>query len=358
MLEQFKIKEEDAVRVQEQALRTTVTAIFEKMHVPPEDARLAADVMVSADLRGVDTHGVSNLLRIYVERYQNGSINPQPSWRIVRESPSTATIDSDRGLGTIITPKAMDIAIAKARETGVGMVTVGNARHLGMAAYHAMLALNHDMIGVCMTSCPPTVLPTFGGEPRLGTNPIAFAAPAKKEPPFVFDGATSVIPDNKVHIARRLGVNLPPGWLGDDQGNPIMETVPAPSPHRLLPLGSLRETGSHKGYSLACIVDILCAFLSGSPFGFMRERTTFAHHVAAYNIEAFTDVADFKESMDQFLRTLKQTPPAHGHERVLVAGQLEWETERERRSTGIPLHKEVVRWFKEACGELDIPWTT
>ena len=356
MLEQFKVKEEDAVRVQEQALRDTVTGIFEKMKVPPEDSRLAADVLVSADLRGMDTHGVSNLLRSYVERYQDGNINPHPDWRIVREAPSTATIDGDRGHGIIITPKAMDIAIAKAKQTGVGMVTIGNVRHLAMAGYHAMLALKHDMIGVCMTSCPPSVLPTFGGEPRLGTNPMAFAVPAKEEPPFVFDGATSVIPDNRVHIARRLGVDLLPGWLGDDEGNPVMEPVPAPSPHRLLPLGSTREMGSHKGYSLGCMVDILCALLSGSTFGAIRGRGTFAHYVAAYNIDAFTDVNEFKEMMDEFLRTLKQTPPAPGHERVLVAGQLEWEAEQERRAKGIPLHKEVVQWFRDTCAELDLPF--
>lgn len=356
MLERFKLKEEDAVRVQEGALRDTVTAIFEKMDVPSGDAKLAADVLVSADLRGVETHGVSNILRQYVERYQSGDINPRPEWRIVRETPSTANIDADRGHGIIVTPKAMDIAIAKAKKTGVGMVTIGNAKHLGMAAYHAMLPLKHDMIGMCMTSCPPSVLPTFGGEPRLGTNPIALAAPAGEEPPFVFDAATSVIPDNRVHIARRLGVDLLPGWLGDDQGNPIMEPVPAPSPHRLLPLGGVRETGSHKGYGLGCIVDILCGVLSLSGFGAMRDRGTFAHFVAAYSIEAFVDTGQFKSMMDNYLRTLKETPPAPGHERVLVAGQQEWEAEQERRVKGIPLHKEVVQWFRDICGELGIPF--
>ena len=356
MVEQFKVRAEDAVEIEEQKLRDTVTRIFCKMNVPFEDSCLAADVLISADLRGVDTHGVSNLLRNYVERYESGDINPHPNWRVVREAPSTATIDADRGHGIIVTPKAMDIAIGKAKKTGVGMVTIGNARHLAMAGYHAMLALKHDMIGVCMTSCPPSVLPTFGGEPRLGTNPIAFAIPANEEPPFVFDGATSVIPDNRVHIARRLGVDLLPGWLGDDRGNPVMEPVPAPSPHRLLPLGSIRETGSHKGYSLGCIVDVLSSLLSGNTFGAIRGRGTFAHYVAAYSVDAFTDVAQFKDEMDSFLRTLKQTPPAPGHERVLVAGQLEWESEKERLLKGIPLHREVVQWFQETCYRLDIPF--
>ena len=309
MLDRFKIKQQDTVRVDEAALRPTVEAIFRKMSETEEDARIAADVLVSADLRGVDTHGVSNLLRQYVQRYGEGVLNPSAQIRVLRESPSAATVDSDNGLGIITTPKAMEIAIEKARHTGVGMVTVTNGKHLGMAAYHAMIPLRHDMIGVCMTSCPPTVVPTFGSIPRLGTNPIALAAPAGKEPPFVFDAATSVIPDNKVHIARRLGVDLLPGWLADDNGSPVMEPTPAPSPHRLLPLGSVRETSSHKGYGLACIVDILCGVLSLAGFGAGRGRGTFAHFVAAFDVEAFADTTEFKSMMDDYLQTLKETPP-------------------------------------------------
>ncbi len=354
MLDRFKIKQQDTVRVEEAALRPTVEAIFRKVSVPDDDARIAADVLVSADLRGVDTHGVSNLLRQYVQRYREGALNPNPNIRVLRESPSATTVDSDNGLGIITTPKAMEIAIAKAHNTGVGMVTITNDKHLGMAAYHAMIPLRQDMIGVCMTSCPPTVVPTFGSIPRLGTNPIALAAPADKEPPFVFDAATSVIPDNKVHIARRLGVDLLPGWLADDDGRPVMEPTPAPSPHRLLPLGSVRETGSHKGYSLACIVDILCGVLSLSGFGAGRGRGAFAHFVVAFDVKAFADASEFKAMMDDYMRTLKATPPAPGHDRVLVAGQLAWEAEQERRQNGIPLHREVVDWFNGICDELDI----
>ena len=355
MLDRFKIKEQDTVRVEESALRTTAAAIFREMSVPEDDAKIAADVLVTADLRGVDTHGVSNLLRQYVQRYREGALNPNPQIRIVRESLSAATVDSDNGLGIITTPKAMNIAINKAKKTGVGMVTINNGKHLGMAAYHAMIPLKHDMIGVCMTSCPPTVVPTFGSIPRLGTNPISLAAPTHKEAPFVFDAATSVIPDNKVHIARRLGVDLLPGWLADDDGRPVMEPTPAPSPHRLLPLGSVRETGSQKGYGLACIVDILCGVLSLSGFGAGRGRGTFAHFVAAFHVEAFSDTDEFKAMMDDYMRTLRETPPAPGHDRVIYAGLLEAETEEERRLNGIPLHREVIQWFNEITTELQIP---
>ena len=355
MLQQFRVDLDDAVFVQGDALKSTVAPIFEKMGVPADDAQLAADVLVQADLRGVDTHGVSNMLRSYITGYQNGSINPRPDWKVIRESPSTANIDSDRGLGTIVTPKAMEIAIEKAKKVGVGMVTLGNARHLGMASYHSMLALKHDMIGICMTSCPPLVVPTFGAERRLGTNPIAVAVPARNEPPVVFDAATSTVAGNKIGIARRLGSKLEPGWLADADGTPIMEEIDPPDTYTLLPLGSTRELGSHKGYGLSCMVDILAGVLTGVGYGAVPGRPNFGHYVAAYSIDAFTDVDSFKDMMDEWLRMMKSTKPAPGHERVLVAGQPEAEVEAVRRVEGIPLHPDVIEYIRDTCSELSVP---
>ena len=358
MLERFKIPDKDIVKVREGHLRQTAAAIFEKMGESPESARQGADVLVAADLRGVDSHGVSNQLRVYVEQYGSGHLNPRPNVRIIRESPSTATIDSDGGLGIITTPKAMELAISKAKETGIGMVTIANGRHLGMAAYHAMLALKHDMIGVCMTSTRPSILPTFGSEPRLGTNPIALAAPAKEEPPFVLDMATSAVASNKFNLAQRLSVDVEAGWISDEHGTPIMEPVPLPETYFGLPLGATRELGSHKGYGLGSVVDILCGVLSGNGFGMTTGAAgNYSHMVAAYRIDAFTPVEEFKEMMDQFLRTLKNTPPAPGHESVLYAGLPEDDVERERRANGIPLHSEVIQWFRHICSELSIPYT-
>ena len=363
MLERFKVKEEDAVRVSEAPLRQTVTDIFKKMGVPEEDCGLAADVLVTSDVRGVDSHGVSNMLRTYVQGYNQGELNARPNWRILRETPATANIDSDRGLGIIVVPKAMEIAIEKASKVGVGMVTIRNSRHLGMASYHAMMALEHDMIGTCMTSCPPGVLPTFGAEPRLGTNPIALAAPADKEPPFVFDAATSTVAGNKLGLARRLGTDLLPGWVADEEGEPIMDEVAPPIPGYqgrassfLVPLGSTRELGSHKGYGLSCIVDILGGVLSGGGYGANPGRPNFGHYVAAYSIEAFMDTQEFKRTMDEWMRMLKMTPPARGHDRVLYPGQPEAEATEDRRANGIPFHPEVVDWFRDICGELSIPY--
>ena len=183
MLEQFQVSEGDSVLVPGDDLKATVAGLFEKLGVEAADAQLGADVLVLADLRGVATHGVSNMLKSYVAGYQDGSINPCPDWKVVRESPATANIDSDRGLGTIVVPKAMEIAVEKAKSVGVGMVTMFNARHLGMASYHAMLALPHDMIGVCMTSCPPLMAPTFGRSPGWAPTPSPWPSPRKTSPP-------------------------------------------------------------------------------------------------------------------------------------------------------------------------------
>jgi L-2-hydroxycarboxylate dehydrogenase (NAD+) len=362
VLNRFKLKEKDLVRVPEGQLRQTVVSIFEKVGVPKDDARLGADVLVTADLRGVESHGVSNMLRNYVRGYQQKQTNPNPHFNIVRETPSTASIDCDAGLGIIIAPKAMEIAIEKAKKVGMGMVTMKNGRHMGMASYHAMLALKHDMIGLCMTSTPPEMLPTFGAEPRLGTNPIAVAAPADKEAPFVYDAATTVVAGNKLGLARRLGVKLPPGWIGDADGTPIMQDVDAPAPgfevrsrSNLLPLGSTRELGSHKGYGLACVVEILSGILTGGGFRALAGRDSFNHCVAAYNIEAFMDTAEFKKTMDEWLIILKTTKPAPGYERVFYPGLPEAEATVANRAKGIPLHPEVVTWFHTICGELSIP---
>ena len=361
MLERFQLAERGFPRVAENNLRETVEAIFLKMGLDREDAQLGADVMVTADLRAVESHGVSNMLRGYVRDYQRGQTNAHPNWHIVRESPSTATVDCDRGLGIIVAPKAMEIAIEKARKVGIGMVTMRNGRHMGMASYHAMLALKHDMIGLCMTDSPAEMVPTFGAEPRLGTNPIALAAPADKEAPFVFDAATTVVAGNKIGLTRRLGVQVPGGWLADAQGSPIMSEADAPVPgyegggSRLLPLGSTREMGSHKGYGLACVVEILSGILTGGGYSVKIGRPNFNHMVAAYSIEAFMDTAEFKSTMDEWLRMLKATKPAAGHERVFYPGLPEAEAEVERRSKGIPLHQEVLDWFKTICADLGIP---
>jgi len=352
-MDAFKLKEEDTIRVTEKNLRETAVNIFEKMGMPKEDCVLGADVLITADLRGVSSHGVSNILQRYVGFFKENLINPTPHWKILRETPGIASIDCDGGLGIVMAPRAMEIAIGKARNVGVGMVTMQNGWHLSMASYHAMLALKHNMIGMCMTSTMPFMIPTFGAEARLGTNPIAVAAPADKEAPFVYDAATTVVANNKITLARRSGVKLSPGWIADANGTPIMEETPAPPPgvDRILPLGSTKEMGSHKGYGLAGVVEVFSGILSGGGYGAINPKNVCNHCVVAYNIEAFMDTKQFKSTMDDWLRMLKSTKPAPGHNRVFYPGLPEAETEREYKAKGIPLHREVVDWLRKTCQE-------
>ena len=190
--------------------------------------------------------------------------------------------------------------------------------------------------------------------PGWAPTPIAVAVPAKNEPPFVFDAATSTVAANKIGIARRLGAKLEAGWLADEEGTPIMEEIDPPDSYMLLPLGSTRELGSHKGYGLSCVVDILAGVLTGMGYGAVPGRPNFGHYVAAYSIDAFTDADEFKQTMDEWLQMMKSTKPAPGHESVLVAGHPEAEVEEIRRVEGIPFHHEVVQYIKDTCSEL--PW--
>ena len=214
------------------------------------------------------------------------------------------------------------------------------------------------MVGICMAGAStPLAVPTFAAVPMLGTNPIAIAAPTKNEPPFLYDAATTVIAGNKIALARRVGANLLPGWISDTQGNPIMEEVPAPKrgEYYHLPLGGTRDQGSHKGYGLAMMVEVLSTFLAGTVPDVLNPAGRARSHFAAYDIAAFTDVDTFKENLDSMLKALRTTKPAPGHERVLYPGLPEYEEEQERRANGIPLHKEVIQWFDDITSELSIP---
>lgn len=358
MLERFKVPLEDQVRVPADGLRETVAAIFVKMGEMPEDAATAADVLVAADLRGVETHGVSNMMRAYLGYYREGKMKARPDWRVMRESPATANIDADSGLVLFLGPKAMRMAIDKARDVGIGVVTMFNAGHSGAIGYHAMMAAQEDMVGVVMTSGGLLVPPTFGAERRLGTNPIAIAAPAGVEPPFVFDAATSSLAGNKVRLAERVGAMMLPGWIADVDGNPIMEETPLPAEgeYSILPVGGTRELGSHKGYGFALLAEILSTMLSGALPNMVTGISYVAkHHFAAYDIAAFADVDEFKDNMDSMLRTLRDTKPAPGHDRVYYPGLFEHEEEQERRAKGIPLHREVVEWFDDTTSEFALP---
>jgi L-2-hydroxycarboxylate dehydrogenase (NAD+) len=351
------ISERDALRIRDDRLRRHVAAIFERLGLDAADAVTAASVLVQADLLGVDSHGVSNYIQLlYVPGLRAGTIDPRPRIETVAETPISALVDGGRGLGLVVGSRAMEIAIEKARTAGVGLVAVRNSRHYGAAGIYARRALEHHMIGLSLTNSDQLVVPTFGRESRIGTNPIGVAVPAAKEAPFVLDMATSTVPLGRIMLARRSGLELPVGWAADEQGVPTTDPETAFRALRLLPLGGTFEQGSHKGYGLGVVVDILSGLLSGAGVAVGQGLGgQVGHFFGALRVDVLRPVEAFEAAMDEYLCALRSTPPAPGHDRVLYAGLLEHETEVERRRDGIPLHREVVAYLDRLAEELGLP---
>ncbi len=353
MLERFKVPEDATVRVPEATMRHVVEAIFTTLGMTAEFAAKCADVLVYSDIRGIDSHGVSNMMRYYVTALKAGQINPTPTMRRVRDLPAAVSVDGDGGLGLGQGKELMELACERAASQGVAVVTAFNSGHYGPSAYFAQLALERDMIGVSMTAGSLHVAPTQGAEPLLGLNPIGIAAPSGAEPPFIFDASMSSVAGNKIHLLRRLGGKVLPGWIGDADGAPIMTEAEVPEQFLMLPLGGTREIGSHKGFGLSMLVEVLCAALTGTGAG-PHRRQGIAHYFMAYNVAAFTEVATFKADMDAYLRSILDCKPAPGESRVVYPGIPEHEAEAERRANGIPYHREVIEWFNDTTAELGI----
>ncbi|MBB3699786.1 Ldh family oxidoreductase [Flammeovirga yaeyamensis] len=334
-------------------------SVFLSMGCPEEDAELAAKVLLSADLRGVDSHGVARLIG-YVRLWEAGRINPTPNIKVIHETPSTATIDGDAGLGLVVAPKAMQIAIDKSENVGSGWVSVKNSNHYGIAGYHAMMALEHDMIGLSMTNASPLVSPTFSKERLLGTNPIAMAIPAGEEPAFVADFATTTAANGKLEILQRKQEDAPIGWVQDKDGAPSSDAAALKSGGALLPLGSDRVRSSHKGFCLGSMVDILSAVLSGAGYGpWAPPFVSFlplpedpvgeglGHFFGAMRVDAFRPKEDFKSHMDNWIQRFKTAETVEGQERVLIPGTPEREIEHSRRTEGIPVLTPVIKDLEE-----------
>jgi len=345
-------------RVDHQKLAGFVSSAFTQLGVPQDDANIAANVLVLADLRGVDTHGVIrfNPHSWYVKWLRDGKMNPRPNIRVVSESPSSALLEGDNGIGMVIGHRAMEAAIGKARESGVGMVGVRNSRHFGMSAYYAMRALPHDMIGIAMTNASRQVVPTFGREARFGTNPLCLAAPALAELPFVIDMATTTAAAGKLELAARQGKSIPPGWALNERAEATTEPRAAQKARRLLPLGGSREGGSHKGYGLAILVEILCGVLTGTMTALNANQDPRGHFFGAIRIDAFRPAAEFKRDMDRLISELKSTPLIPGQKRVYVAGEIEFETAQERAEHGIPLHDSVLKGLRGVSELVGVPY--
>lgn len=329
-------------------------AVFKYIGCGEHDAMLAAKGLLSADLRGIDSHGIARL-NGYVRLWEAKRANPTPHIKIVHETPSTAVVDGDSGLGLVVAPFAMDVAIRKARDVGTGWVSVNHSNHFGIAAVHAMKANAHDMIGIAMTNASPLVAPTFSTERLLGTNPICVAIPAGEEPPFVADLATTTAANGKLEILQRKNQRAPTGWIQDKHGAESTNPHELKSGGALLPLGGDREHGSHKGYALGAIVDIFSAVLSGANYGpwvppfpaFMSMPENMpgkgiGHFFGAMRIDAFRPAEEFKAHMDQWIQRFRSAQPVDGYEQVLIPGDPEREMEAERLERGIPLLHSVV----------------
>lgn len=347
-------------------LKTFCENIFLKIGCPPEDARIASEVLTSADLRGVDSHGVARLSG-YVRLWEAERINAQPNIKVVHETPSTAVVDGDQGLGLVVAPYAMGIAIEKAKYAGTGWVSVRNSNHFGIAGYYAMQALQHDMVGMAMTNASPLVAPTFSTDRMLGTNPIAVAIPADKQPPFVADFATTTAANGKLEILQRKEMEAPLGWVQDKTGAPSQNPHELKNGGALLPLGSDREHGSHKGYCLGSIVDIFSAVFSGANYGpWVPPFVSFlsppadpvgegiGHFLGAMRIDAFRPKEEFKLHMDRWISRFREATPIHGQEKVLIPGDPERETEAQRLQEGIPLLPAVVADLQDLARRFEV----
>lgn len=349
-------------------LRDFSSKVFQHFKVPPADADLASEVLSKSDIRGIDSHGVARL-HTYYDMLVLGKINPRPDIKIVREKKSVATVDGDNGLGLVVGPKANTIAMDKAGQYGSGWVSVCNTNHYGIASYYSLKALERDMIGWSMTNTTKLVAPLWGAERMLGTNPIAISFPGLKEKPIVIDLATSAAAYGKIEIARRKGQPVPKGWIIDKHGNMTSDPNDMINGGALLPLGSEREMGGHKGYALSAMVDILCCVLSGAnwgpfapPFALRQEIPSrsvgkgIGHFFGAMEIDGFMDVNEFKKMIDEWIRVFRNTKPAPGIEAVLIPGDPEHEQEEIRTKNGIPVIQGVVDDLVDISKKTSIPF--
>jgi LDH2 family malate/lactate/ureidoglycolate dehydrogenase len=350
------------VRIPERELHDFVARALETVGVAPEPARIVADVLVAADRRGIESHGVARLRWFYVDRIRNGRIAAKPDYTIVRDTPTSLLLDAGNGLGHPASHRAMTLAIEKAKSNGLAFAAVRNSNHYGIAGYYAMMALEHDMIGISSTDSAHFAVPTFGRTSMQGTNPFAFAIPAGEEPAFVLDFATTTVTYGKLEVYERKGWRLKPGWAVDAEGKPTDDPAVRHS-GSLLPLGGFgTENGGHKGYGLGALSEILTGVLAGGWFGAaltMTESPTApsgvtSHFFGAIRIDAIRDVAAFKRDLDRELRTFKDSARAPGAERIYVAGEIEHENEIAFRRDGIPILENVVDDLDALARELEI----
>jgi LDH2 family malate/lactate/ureidoglycolate dehydrogenase len=336
-----------------------VRAAFKKMGCTEDDASTCTNVLMAAELRGIPSHGIMRL-KDYMLMWQKGKIKARPNVTIVHETATTAVIDADQAFGAVAGSKAMRVAIRKAEKYGSAWISVRNSSHYGIAGYYAMMALKKDMIGMAMTNANPLVAPTFSVDRFLGTNPIAVAVPAGKEPPFVADFATAPIARGKLAIKEREGQSVPTGYVQNPEGEPSTDPGIITRGGAIVPLGGDYEHGSHKGYSMSAIVDIFSAVLSRANFGpfvppqvpYLEQKegapgSGLGHFFGVMSIDGFQAADEFKAYMDEWIKTFKNAKPASGQKEVLVPGEPERRNEISFREEGIPVSEKVIADIRE-----------
>jgi len=347
-------------------LAGVISAIFSKIGCSQEDASTIAEILLKAELRNIPSHGVLRIKDYYL-LWKEGRIKATPEIKIVHETPGTAVVDADSAFGMIGAKRSMEIAIEKAGATGSGWVATRNSNHFGIAGYYAMMALRHDMVGFCVTNANPTVAPTFSVERMLGTNPVAFAVPAGEEHDFVADFATTPIARGKIALAEKKGEKLPEGFVQDDRGYPSIDPSILRKGGAIVPLGGDRLHGSHKGYCMSSIVDILSGVVSGANFGpFVPPGVAFlprkdretgkgtGHFFGAVRIDGFMQAEEFRSRMDEWIKIFRNGRTAEGYEKILIPGDPEREAEERIMKEGIKLVPAVKNDLREVTSELGV----
>ena len=360
---------EDCIWIDFDTMERFMVDVFKGVGVPGDEAKVCADVLITADKRGIDSHGIGRLKTIYYDRIRIGIQKPLTEYEVVREGPTTAVIDGHDGMGHVISRRAMATAIEKAKTYGMGMVAVRNSTHYGIAGYYALMAADAEMIGLTGTNARPSVAPTFGVENMLGTNPLTIGMPTDEEFPFVIDCATSLTQRGKIEVYNRVDKTLPEGWVIDQSGNTRTDT------HRILedlvkgtaaltPLGGIgEETAGYKGYGYSTVVEILSAALQGGSFLKMlsghdakgkRVPYRLGHFFIAIDIAAFTDPADFRKSTGDILRALRASKKMPGADRIYTAGEKEHLAWLDRKDRGVPVNKRLQEEMKTMIDELGL----
>ena len=349
---------ESYIRVDAERLRKFISLVFQRLGVSKEDSKIVADVLVTANLFGFDSHGVQKLRR-YVDFIRNGLIKAKFQIKIVREGDVYAVIDGDSGLGHVVAYRSMEIAINKALKHGIGVVGVRNSDHFGIAGYYALMAVKKNMIGIVLTNTRPLVAYTNTIGKGIGTNPIAIGAPTRNPPPYLFDCATSIVSVGKIQVLAKEGKKMPFKWGIDTRGELTDDPEIVLREGALLPLGGLGEAlGGHKGSGLSLSIDILCGILTGAGWGphitYKRRPINIGHFMAAINIEKFISLQEFLNRMEELRAYIKSLPKHPKANRIWIPGEKSWLTMQTRLKKGIPIHKAIMKDIEKIAKELDL----